>query len=122
MHINFHAHRLAALQHAIKLLLVFSNHAHSRNVVISVEAHRAGMREVHACRHRSALPTNHRHCVRLVRFLEEVAENRKGIFVGLFGRITFLDDQKHLVGPVAGVLFHLVVEVINVHWHELGFD
>src|SRR5580765_6096026 len=77
LHVDLQANCLALVNKTIDLLLVFSNHADDRKLIIGVKAERAGMREMHARGKRAPLPADDGDRVGLMRSLDELAEPGK---------------------------------------------
>ena len=74
LHVDFQPYRLAAIDVALNLFLIFGGHADHGNVVVGVKSERAGMGKVHSFRFSAALPANHGYRACLMSRFQEVAE------------------------------------------------
>ena len=102
-------------------LLIFRGDADDRNVVIGIEAERAGMREVHALGFSAALSADDGDSARVMSFFQEGAELGEGGHA-VFRSRALLHGHDDFAAPVGGILLFFLREIVNVDGDNVGID
>ena len=121
MNVDVEADGFAVSDETLEDFLILRGDADDRNVVIGVEAERAGMREVHALGFSAALSADDGDSAGIMGFFQEGAELGEGGHA-VFGARALLHGHEDFAAPVGGILLFFLCEIVNVDGDNVGVD
>lgn len=121
LNIDVEADSFAVSDETLEDFLIFGGDADDRNVVIGVEAERAGVSEVHALGFSAALSADDGDSAGFMSFFQEGTELSEGGHA-VFRARALLHGHDDFAAPLGGILLFFLLEIVNVDGDEIGVN